>query len=66
MSEPPIAVTIVEYDWDDEKHAPEERIVAQAVFDGLQEALDAVEVLMRFWSFDSEQDPKRRIEIQRA
>lgn len=63
MSEPPIAVTIVEYEWDD---GPEERIIAQAVFDGLQEALDAVEVLMRFWSFDSEQEPKRRIELQRA
>lgn len=55
MSEPPIAVrAVVQRDG-------EERISGQAVFDGREEALTAIDVLMRMWAWDGE---GRRIEVE--
>lgn len=58
MSAPPVAVTIVDYS------GGEETITGQAVFDDVDEALDAIDLLMRFWSFDEHHE--HRIEVQRA
>lgn len=58
MSSPPVGVTVVDYSGD------EEVVMATAAFDGVSEALTAVEVLLRLWSFDAEDE--RRIEVQRV
>lgn len=57
MSEPPIGVTLVKTE------DGQEKIIATSSFDGLSEALTAVEVLFKMWSLE-EQD-NIHLELQR-
>lgn len=58
MSEPPIGVTLVRTE------DGQEKIIATAAFDGLQEALTAVEVLFKMWSLEEQDDI--HLEMQRV